>query len=185
MNEPPPATIQRNDTNHVNITVESIFVKGWHGRVETTTNVGTGTCQAWSHGTSQGSSSTKHAYSGSSTTSYHYRSCAMGNGKFYGFILVWTQAKCWSSALGRVEANGTIICCSHCRRDYARIKMRWLATSIGLHEGTKASHTDGEDDDGTSPWAKAQMAETPTLLPSLKFHDLVFGHDLGKGAFGM
>ena len=44
--------------------------------------------------------------------------------------------------------------------------------------------TDGEDDDGTSPWAKAQMAETPTLLPSLKFHDLVFGHDLGKGAFG-
>jgi serine/threonine protein kinase len=28
------------------------------------------------------------------------------------------------------------------------------------------------------------MAETPTLLPSLKFHDLVFGHDLGKGAFG-
>jgi len=43
----------------------------------------------------------------------------------------------------------------------------------------------GEDDDGTSPWAKAQMAETPTLLPSLKFHDLVFGHDLGKGAFGV
>jgi serine/threonine protein kinase len=44
--------------------------------------------------------------------------------------------------------------------------------------------TDEKDDDGTSPWAKAQMAETPTLLPSLKFHDLVFGHDLGKGAFG-
>jgi serine/threonine protein kinase len=28
------------------------------------------------------------------------------------------------------------------------------------------------------------MAETPTLLPNLKFHDLVFGHDLGEGAFG-
>jgi serine/threonine protein kinase len=41
------------------------------------------------------------------------------------------------------------------------------------------------DDDGTSPWAMAQMSETPTLLPTLKFHDLVFGHDLGSGAFGV
>lgn len=37
---------------------------------------------------------------------------------------------------------------------------------------------------GTSAWSKVQMAETPTLLPNLKFHDLVFGHDLGSGAFG-
>jgi serine/threonine protein kinase len=37
---------------------------------------------------------------------------------------------------------------------------------------------------GASPWSKEQMAESPTLLPSLKFHDLVFGHELGKGAFG-
>jgi serine/threonine protein kinase len=43
----------------------------------------------------------------------------------------------------------------------------------------------GDDDDGTSPWAKAQMSETPTLLPTLKFHDLVFGRDLGSGAFGV
>ncbi|OEU08472.1 kinase-like protein, partial [Fragilariopsis cylindrus CCMP1102] len=28
------------------------------------------------------------------------------------------------------------------------------------------------------------MAESPTLLPTLKFHDLVFGHDLGEGSFG-
>ena len=27
------------------------------------------------------------------------------------------------------------------------------------------------------------MAETPTLLPTLKFHHLVWGHDLGSGAF--
>lgn len=27
------------------------------------------------------------------------------------------------------------------------------------------------------------MAETPTLLPTLKFHNLVWGHDLGNGAF--
>ncbi len=41
-----------------------------------------------------------------------------------------------------------------------------------------------EQDEGTSTWSKLQMAETPTLLPNLKFHDLVFGHDLGAGAFG-
>jgi hypothetical protein len=27
------------------------------------------------------------------------------------------------------------------------------------------------------------MAATPTLLPSLKFHDLVFGNELGSGSF--
>jgi len=37
---------------------------------------------------------------------------------------------------------------------------------------------------GVSSWSKTQMDETPTLLPELKFHDLVFGHDLGSGAFG-
>ena len=41
-----------------------------------------------------------------------------------------------------------------------------------------------ELEEGASSWSKAQMAETPTLLPNLKFHDLVFGHDLGTGAFG-
>jgi Protein phosphatase 2A regulatory B subunit (B56 family)/Protein kinase domain len=40
------------------------------------------------------------------------------------------------------------------------------------------------EDEGVSSWSMAQMAETPTLLPTLKFHDLVFGHDLGSGAFG-
>lgn len=42
-----------------------------------------------------------------------------------------------------------------------------------------------EDQEGASSWSKSQMAETPTLLPDLKFHDLVFGHDLGAGAFGV
>lgn len=41
-----------------------------------------------------------------------------------------------------------------------------------------------EEKAGASVWAREQMAETPTLLPNLKFHDLVFGHDLGEGAFG-
>jgi len=39
--------------------------------------------------------------------------------------------------------------------------------------------------DGTSLWSKSQLEETPTLLPNLKFHDLVFGHDLGSGAFSV
>ena len=33
------------------------------------------------------------------------------------------------------------------------------------------------------PWHEASMAAAPTLLPSLKFHDLVFGASLGSGAF--
>jgi serine/threonine protein kinase len=41
-----------------------------------------------------------------------------------------------------------------------------------------------DEEKGASSWSKAQMAETPTLLPTLKFHDLVFGHDLGEGSFG-
>jgi hypothetical protein len=46
-----------------------------------------------------------------------------------------------------------------------------------------SSDIDNESDDGISSWAKAQMAESPVLLPDLKFHDLVFGEILGTGAF--
>jgi hypothetical protein len=41
-----------------------------------------------------------------------------------------------------------------------------------------------KEEEGISSWSKDQMAESPTLLPTLKFHDLVFGHDLGEGSFG-
>ncbi|KAL3769223.1 hypothetical protein ACHAW5_001955 [Stephanodiscus triporus] len=40
-----------------------------------------------------------------------------------------------------------------------------------------------ESTDGVSSWAKAQMEESPALLYNLKFHDLVFGQELGSGAF--
>ena len=33
------------------------------------------------------------------------------------------------------------------------------------------------------PWESALSSETPTLMPELKFHNLVFGQDLGTGAF--
>ncbi len=48
----------------------------------------------------------------------------------------------------------------------------------------KQSRSDEEENtDGISSWAKSQMSESPLLLPSLKFHDLVFGQVLGTGAF--
>ena len=47
----------------------------------------------------------------------------------------------------------------------------------------KPPDEDDNDSDGISSWAKAQMNESPVLLPTLKFHDLVFGHNLGTGAF--
>ena len=56
-----------------------------------------------------------------------------------------------------------------------------LATVLRYMDDIKPA---GEDE-GASSWSKMQMAESPTLLPSLKFHDLVFGHDLGSGAFGV
>lgn len=40
--------------------------------------------------------------------------------------------------------------------------------------------------EGPNSWETALMEETPTLLPSLKFHNLVFGHeDIGRGAFSV
>lgn len=34
-------------------------------------------------------------------------------------------------------------------------------------------------------WQTIQAAASPTLLPSLRFHDLVFGTVLGEGAFSV
>ena len=51
-------------------------------------------------------------------------------------------------------------------------------TGLGEVEG------EGDDDDVGNDWKAAQAASTPTLLPTLRFHDLVFGHELGKGSFG-
>ena len=40
-------------------------------------------------------------------------------------------------------------------------------------------------DSSKAEWNIAQAAASPTLLPSLKFHDLVFGQQLGEGAFSI
>lgn len=34
-------------------------------------------------------------------------------------------------------------------------------------------------------WLQAQAAPAPTRLPQLRFHDLVFGRDIGEGSFGV
>lgn len=48
-----------------------------------------------------------------------------------------------------------------------------------LQDSTETTET------GESSWSKEQMADATKLLPNLKFHDLVFGHELGQGAFGV
>jgi len=40
-------------------------------------------------------------------------------------------------------------------------------------------------EEGDSDWNTVQASVTATLLPTLKFHDLVFGHVLGEGAFSV
>jgi serine/threonine protein kinase len=68
--------------------------------------------------------------------------------------------------------------CSHVNKsltavDLVRTYMDKLRPKGGGEEST----------DGVSSWAKAQMDESPVLLHNLKFHDLVFGQELGSGAF--
>ena len=36
---------------------------------------------------------------------------------------------------------------------------------------------------GEKSWHDLALEPTPTLLPDMRFHDLVFGHELGSGAF--
>jgi hypothetical protein len=44
---------------------------------------------------------------------------------------------------------------------------------------------DAEAAQSARGWVAAQAEASPTLLPHLKFHDLVFGHELGRGSFSV
>jgi Protein kinase domain len=63
-------------------------------------------------------------------------------------------------------------------------------TALGLQQRQKEGEVEGEKDaegeeEGEGDdWRAAQAASTPTLLPTLRFHELVFGQELGKGSFG-
>jgi hypothetical protein len=39
------------------------------------------------------------------------------------------------------------------------------------------------NEEAVEDWNDTQAAITVTLLPQLKFHDLVFGHNIGQGTF--
>ena len=58
-----------------------------------------------------------------------------------------------------------------------------LGFADGLPEGS--SRLGGAGSGGTGKWLEEQMNPTPTLLPSLRFHDLVFGQELGQGTFSV
>jgi serine/threonine protein kinase len=63
--------------------------------------------------------------------------------------------------------------------------MRTYLDEVRLYMAKLKPKEDSEESiDGVSNWAKAQMNESPVLLHNLKFHDLVFGQELGTGAFG-
>ena len=47
------------------------------------------------------------------------------------------------------------------------------------------SQTEDADTTKDDDWKVVQGALTPTLLPTLRFHDLVFGQILGQGSFGV
>ena len=59
---------------------------------------------------------------------------------------------------------------------------RCMPTSSDSKPGQSGG--EGGEGGGEGDWLTAQAALTPTLLPTLRFHDLVFGHELGKGSFG-
>ena len=47
------------------------------------------------------------------------------------------------------------------------------------------SNSNHDNSDEKHCWEKEALLYHPTLLPTLRFHDLVFGSELGKGAFGI
>lgn len=57
--------------------------------------------------------------------------------------------------------------------------------SGGDRETASQQQQQEELEDVAVDWNTAQAAGTPTLLPALKFHDLVFGAILGEGAFSV
>jgi len=60
-------------------------------------------------------------------------------------------------------------------------RYREACASVARESSTSA----GEATEARARWAADLVAERPARLPELKFHDLVFGRELGSGAFGV
>ena len=77
------------------------------------------------------------------------------------------QSKGVAGQTGGEEKSRDVVCGLQALRRYLQ--------TIKPVEITASSHS----------WHQQQAQATPTLLPDLKFHDLVFGQQLGSGAFGV
>ena len=92
------------------------------------------------------------------------------------------------------SCSGFLYLCSNiiivvilCHVDLTTTGLARLLRYISLCQPATASDAD-EDDTLTAEtrsWNRLLQAPSPTLLPSLRFHDLVFGRELGRGAFSV
>lgn len=70
-------------------------------------------------------------------------------------------------------------------RDYSLCTFEGYHLLLDYMEKCLPSQTDDAAMTKDGDWSAIQAALTPTLLPELRFHDLVFGHILGQGSFGV
>jgi len=70
---------------------------------------------------------------------------------------------------------------SHQSNGYHRV-LSYIEQCLPNNNRSLGNSGSSEDD---SDWNKIQASITATLLPTLKFHDLVFGQILGEGAFSV
>lgn len=84
--------------------------------------------------------------------------------------------------------RGSISSLQPCREDVAEEPAQEASGLDRVYEYLKVLSPDASSEAGAGAqlWETALMAETPTLLPDLKFHQLVFGaEDLASGAFSV
>ncbi|KAG5176227.1 3-phosphoinositide-dependent protein kinase Serine/threonine protein phosphatase 2A, regulato [Tribonema minus] len=89
---------------------------------------------------------------------------------------------------GSAEAETDARCIAETEEKGAEEESGGDAAQIGLrrvHAFMKRLQPQEEGSAGAAAdaWHAAQLEPTPTLLPSLRFHDLVFGQELGRGTF--
>ncbi len=58
-----------------------------------------------------------------------------------------------------------------------------MSRCYGTLNGIDADDVEGPESAANKSWNIALTDSTFSRIPGLKFHDLVFGHDLGSGAF--
>jgi serine/threonine protein kinase len=96
-------------------------------------------------------------------------------------VAPWAMRKSQNTPSEIAASNGGLSGISEGKDENASVQLKSSSSRVMAYmERIKPP----EEKQGASSWSQEQMAETPTMLPTLKFHDLVFGHDLGAGSFG-